>query len=77
MKVRIVKAECVGNARCEAIAPGLYPLDEEGFIEIDGFDVEPGQEKLALNGAKACPERIIFVIDDASGEEQQIWPPAR
>ena len=77
MKVRIVKAECVGNARCQAVAPDLYPLDDEGYIDIEGFDVAPGDEKAALNGAKACPERIIYVFDEESGEEKQIWPPAK
>ena len=77
MKVRIVRAECVGNARCQAVAPDLYPLDDEGYIDTDGFDVEEGLEKLALNGAKACPERIIFVMDEECGEERQIWPPVK
>ncbi len=77
MKVRIKKGECVGNARCQAVAPDLYPLDDEGYIEIDGFDVAADQEKAALNGAKACPERIIFVIEDDNGEERQLWPPEK
>lgn len=77
MKVRIVKAECVGNARCQAVAPGLYPLDDEGYIDTEGFDVAEGDEKAALNGAKACPERIIYVLDEACGEEKQIWPPVK
>lgn len=77
MKVRIVKAECVGNARCQAVAPDLYPLDDEGYIDTEGFDVAEGDEKSALNGAKACPERIIFVIEDDDGEERQVWPPVK
>ena len=77
MKVRIKKAECVGNARCQAVAPALYPLDDEGYIDTEGFDVSEGDEKRALNGAKACPERIIFVMEDDSGEERQIWPPEK
>lgn len=77
MKVRIVKAECVGNARCQAVAPDLYPLDDEGYIEIEGFDVPAGEEKAALNGAKACPERIIFVMETEDGTEKQLWPPVK
>ena len=64
MKIRIEKAACVGNARCNAVAGDLYPLDDDGYIAIEGFDVPPGQEELARRGAKACPERIIFVIED-------------
>lgn len=64
MKIRIDKAKCVGNARCAAIAPNLYPLDEDGYISVEGFDVPPGSEASARRGARACPERIIFVEDD-------------
>jgi ferredoxin len=62
--VRIEKAQCVGNARCHAVAEGLYPLDEDGYIAINGFEVAAGDEVRARRGARACPERIISIIDD-------------
>ena len=61
MKIRIDKAHCVGNARCAAVAPDLYPLDDDGYIAVEEIDVPPGQEALARRGARACPERIIVV----------------
>lgn len=64
MKIRIERAKCVGNARCNAIAGELYPLDDDGYIAIDGFDVAADLERLARRGARACPERIIFVVED-------------
>uniref|UniRef100_UPI0035CAB268 ferredoxin n=1 Tax=uncultured Sphingomonas sp. TaxID=158754 RepID=UPI0035CAB268 len=64
MKIRIERAQCVGNARCHAVAEHLYPLDDEGYISTEGFDVPAGDEDLARKGARACPERIIFVIED-------------
>lgn len=72
MKIRIERAQCVGNARCHAVAEELYPLDDEGYIATEGFDVAEGGEKRARNGAKSCPERIIFVIEE---DGTQIWPP--
>lgn len=66
LKIRVVKAQCVGNARCHAVAEHLYPLDDEGYIAIAGFDVPPGQETLARRGARACPERIITVVEEES-----------
>ena len=74
MRIRIERAACVGNARCAAVSAELYPLNEDGYIDSDGFAVAPGTEVLARNGAKACPERIIFVIEDDGG---QTWPPVR
>lgn len=64
MKIRIEKAGCVGNARCYAVAEHLYPLDDEGYIDTEGFTVPAGDEELARKGAKSCPERIIFVIEE-------------
>ena len=73
MKIRIERAQCVGNARCHAVSEKLYPLDDDGYVASDGFDVVEDDEKTARNGARACPERIIFVIED---DGQQSWPPA-
>jgi ferredoxin len=64
MKIRIEKAQCVGNARCNAVAEHLYPLDDDGYVDTDGFEVAAGEEQSARRGARACPERIIFVIED-------------
>ena len=66
MKTRIDKAACVGNARCAAVAPELFPLDDNGYILVEQIDVPAGQEQLARRGARACPERIILVEEDES-----------
>jgi ferredoxin len=34
MKIRIDKAGCVGNARCAAVAPELFLLDDNGYIQV-------------------------------------------
>ena len=65
MKLRIDKKNCVGNARCAAISEELFPLDDDGYIAVEEVDVPPGMEDLARRGARACPERIIEVIDEA------------
>ena len=72
MKIRIQRSGCVGNARCAAVSEELYPLDDDGYIASDGFDVPEGQERLARNGARACPERIIYVEED---DGTVSWPP--
>jgi ferredoxin len=64
MKIRIDKARCVGHARCAAIAPDLYTLDDDGYIAVEEIDVPPGQEAIARRGARACPERIITVVEE-------------
>lgn len=66
MKIIIDRDRCAGHARCNAVAGDLFPLDDLGYIDTDGFVVPPGQEELARRGARACPERIITVEEDAA-----------
>ena len=66
MKIRIDKPRCVGNARCAAVSAELFPLDDTGYIAVGEIAVPPGMEALARRGARACPERIIVVEDDAA-----------
>lgn len=64
VKIRIDKAACVGNARCWAVSEALFPLDDDGYIAVEEIDVPPGMEALARRGARACPERVITIIED-------------
>jgi ferredoxin len=64
MKVRIDKAACVGNARCAAVSELLFPLDDDGYISVEEVEVPPDMETLARRGARACPERVITIIED-------------
>ena len=63
MKIRINRSACAGHARCAAIAPEIFPLDDDGYIAVSEIDVEPESEGVARRAARACPERIITVED--------------
>jgi len=67
-KIVIDKPQCVGHARCAHFAPHLYKLDDAGYIEQDGFDVPEGDELAAFRGARACPERVIKMLDGDGNE---------
>jgi len=64
MKIKIDRESCQGHARCAAVAGELYQLNDQGYISSDGFDVPVGKEDVARKGARACPERVISVVDD-------------
>ncbi len=64
MKVRIDKEACVGNARCWAVSEELFPLDDDGYISIEEVEVPEGMEGLARRAARACPERIIEIVEE-------------
>ena len=65
LKVKVDRAKCQGHARCAALAPELFKLDELGNARETGDGTVP--EALADKAwlAKAnCPELAIEVIED-------------
>jgi ferredoxin len=63
MKIIVDKSLCSGHARCFAVAPRLYTIDELGYSAIDELDVPSGLEDEARRGADACPERAIRIVE--------------
>jgi len=61
MRILVDKTRCAGHARCYATAPEIFVLEENGYIDMASFEVQPGQEELARRGARACPERALRV----------------
>jgi ferredoxin len=61
MKIRVDHLLCQGHARCYALAPGIFALDDAGYILAGDIAVPEGQEALARRGARACPERALIV----------------
>jgi ferredoxin len=59
MRITVDTAACVGHARCNAVAPDVYDLDDEGYAQPFDGDVPPALEPQAREGADACPERAI------------------
>lgn len=64
MKILVNRSRCAGHARCNAVAPELFRLDDDGYIAVQSFDVAPGDEALAKRGARACPERALKVAEE-------------
>jgi ferredoxin len=66
MRVRLIREKCVGHARCAAVAPDVYILDDDGYLRDTDVDVPDELKSIALRGARACPERAIEVIDEVN-----------
>ena len=65
MNVNIVKGLCIGPARCHAAGPDAFPLDDLGFVDIEGVrDIPADLEKQARSGVAACPERALTALED-------------
>lgn len=65
LRVRVDPDKCQGHARCKALAPELFDLDEYGNAhEHDDGAVPEGLEDKAWNARANCPESAIDVIED-------------
>ena len=64
MRIRVIEGKCSGHARCAALAPSIFKLNEAGYLEMPESVVSAQDEALARRGARACPERAIEVQDD-------------
>ena len=63
VRIRVAVDRCVGHARCAAVAPEVYVLDDEGYNRTAEQVVGAELRDSALRGQRACPERIITVED--------------
>jgi ferredoxin len=65
LKVRIDREKCQGHARCYALAPELFELDEMGNGRERGDGRVPaGLEDKAYLAQANCPELAIEVIEE-------------
>ena len=63
MRITVNQGLCSGHARCNAVAPDIYPLDECGYSAVDNVRVALADQQAARDGADACPERAITLTD--------------
>jgi len=66
MQVRIIRAECCGNAQCCEIAPDVFALD--GHKKAVVLDAEAAPLEKLIEAAEACPCTAIVVEDDDGNE---------
>jgi ferredoxin len=64
LRVKVDRARCQGHARCNALAPELFALDELGNAhEIGDGRVPAGLADKAWLAKANCPELAIEVIE--------------
>jgi ferredoxin len=65
VKVRVDTEKCQGHARCAALAPELFQLDDYGTSSAIGDGtVSPELERKAKLAVANCPEYAVEVSED-------------
>lgn len=64
MKVRVDQDRCQGHARCYALVPELFSVDDYGLSSVVGDGTVPeGLEDKARLAVANCPEYAIEASD--------------
>ena len=65
MRIRVDPDKCQGHARCYALAPELFDVDDYGYSSVrGGGEVPPELEDKARLAISNCPE---FAIEEITG----------
>jgi ferredoxin len=64
VKIKANMTLCSGHARCAAIAPEVFILNDDGYISFSEREVPPEHAAAARRGARACPERALEFVED-------------
>lgn len=72
--VRIHPALCEGWGNCHRWAPEVYPLDEDGKIDLHMVEVPPHQAEAAWMGAQVCPAGVISIVDVRGPRTSSVHP---
>jgi ferredoxin len=60
VKIAVDTAKCMGHARCNAVAPDAFDLDDDGYAVVTAEAVNVPLPQLH-NAAACCPEQAIAV----------------
>jgi ferredoxin len=62
-RVEVDRDRCVGSGTCEALAPAVFEVDDEGVLAV--LRTEPGEDELpdVRDAVTACPTRALALAD--------------
>jgi ferredoxin len=59
VQLHVDNSKCQGHARCNAVAPEVFVLDDLGYVATASGEIVPALEATARKGASACPEHAL------------------
>ena len=63
MKVTVDRTLCVGNGLCEAAAPELFAVGDDGEAQVLVGEIPAAEHQRAREAVQACPARALHIID--------------
>ena len=64
VKVVVDYDRCRSNGQCVAVAPEIFAIDEQGYLQHDEQQ-DDRRRRLAEHAARVCPTQAVTVQRDA------------
>ncbi|WP_330866044.1 ferredoxin [Nocardioides sp.] len=64
MRVKVDFDKCDSNGLCEALAPEVFWLDDDDYLQLHKEEVAPDEEAHVRRAAAACPTQAITLLED-------------
>ncbi len=61
MKAKVNRDACIGCGACQAIAPKVFELDDEGLSQVIVEDIEKDDQDEAREASESCPTAAIEI----------------
>jgi ferredoxin len=65
MKIKVDFDLCESNAMCEALAPDVFELDDDDFLQLNTDEVTDDNEQRVRQAVAACPRAAISLVEDS------------
>ena len=63
-KIKVDFDLCESNAMCEALAPDVFELDDDDFLQLNTDEVTDENEQRVRQAVAACPRAAISLVED-------------
>lgn len=65
MKIKVDFDLCESNAMCEALAPDVFELDDDDFLQLHTDQVTDENEQRVRQAVAACPRAAISLVEES------------
>jgi ferredoxin len=63
-KVQVDYDLCESNAMCEALAPDVFRIDDDDYLQVDDPTVTDENRDRVEKAVAACPKSALSIVED-------------
>jgi ferredoxin len=64
MKIKVDFDLCESNALCEALAPGVFELDDDDFLQLKTEETTEANLDNVKRAVASCPRAAISLVEE-------------